>query len=159
MKIVDKNLIGKKVEQVVLFSERKKLEEDYYDWISKSNARDCPFNVISYLQAIGRLKDKHDMEADKCSRREWYQKGYQDGLNADKWIPCSERLPSESGEYNVTNKKTDGKRICYQSSSAYFNGKTWHSDFIGICNGRQDIGREVIAWQPLPQGYKKEGAE
>ena len=34
-------------------------------------------------------------DCSECSRRKFYQKGYQDGLNADKWIPIEERLPKD----------------------------------------------------------------
>ena len=75
------------------------------------------------------------------------------------WIPCEERLPSESGTYLVTDKVFNGESISYKTDTAYFNGEIWHSDFEGTCNGRTDIGRRVIAWSNLPQPYKKEGVE
>lgn len=74
------------------------------------------------------------------------------------WIPCEERLPSESGKYLVTEMVRTALRKYYTVGSSYFNGETWHSDFKGKFGGK-DIGRTVIAWQPLPQPYKKEGAE
>lgn len=74
------------------------------------------------------------------------------------WIPCEERLPSESGKYLVTEIVRTALRKYYTVGSSYFNGETWHSDFKGKFGGK-DIGRTVIAWQPLPQPYKKEGAE
>ena len=63
------------------------------------------------------------------------------------WIPCSERLPSEKGEYLIC----DDKGNVYESSlyvGSY--GCSW------LVKTATD---EVIAWQPLPQPYKKEGAE
>ena len=59
---------------------------------------------------------------------------------ADKWIPVEERLPSENGKYLTT---CEGIKI--PQIRLYKNG--W------------DSIAEVIAWQPLPQPYKKEGAE
>lgn len=111
-----------------LFSERKKLEESYYDWISKNNAKDRPFNVISYLESIGRLKDKFEMEA-------------------DKWIPCEERLPSEQNQYLVSLEGYCKPMIAYFSTE----NKKWY-----WYNSTAKM-RYVIAWQPLPQPYKKEG--
>ena len=32
------------------FSEREELENKYYEWIEKESVKDCPFNVISFLQ-------------------------------------------------------------------------------------------------------------
>ena len=86
-----------------------------------------------------------------CTRREWYQKGYQDGLNADKWIPVEERLPQVDTEVLITNifgnlyvytLTKDGERFL------------WEDDY-GMWTSFED----VIAWKPLPQPYKKEGAE
>ena len=86
-----------------------------------------------------------------CSRREWYQKGYQDGLNADKWIPCKERLPSEEMSVWVTHE--NGKVLEHY----WYRG-----EFVN--NYPLDEPRpypKAIAWQPKikPQPYKKEGAE
>ena len=45
------------------FSERKKLEEGYKQWLKKNpTVADSPFNVICYLELIGRLKDCSEME-------------------------------------------------------------------------------------------------
>ena len=39
------------------FKQRKQLEDKYYEWIKKNGVKDCPFSVISYLDAIGLLKE------------------------------------------------------------------------------------------------------
>ncbi len=45
------------------FSERKKLEEGYKQWLEENpTVADSPFNVICYLELIGRLKDRSEME-------------------------------------------------------------------------------------------------
>ena len=61
---------------------------------------------------------------------------------ADKWIPCSERLPSENGWYLVTNSLG----VVQQQ---YWGANHWNK-LRDEC---------VIAWTNLPQPYKKEGAE
>lgn len=48
-------------------------------------------------------------DCNNCSRRKWYQKGYEDGKSAnvksnDGWIPVSERLPEEGEKVLVTVK-------------------------------------------------------
>ena len=72
---------------------------------------------------------------------------------ADKWIPCSERLPSEVGMYLGTYVY-DGAKIV---DILFFGGEKFYypDDMLGV--SAKFI--EVIAWQPLPQPYKKEGAE
>ena len=59
--------------------------------------------------------------------------------DGNKWIPVSERLPEEHGEYLVTDKYgrvTSGLWIG--------NAKRW---------------KDVIAWMPLPEPYKAESEE
>ena len=53
--------------------------------------------------------------------------------SANQWIPCSERLPSEDGDYLV------------------FDGGIWIVWF-SIVNGWDSD--QVLAWQPLPQPFK-----
>lgn len=81
-----------------------------------------------------------------------------------QWIPCSERLPEESGRYLVTR----GLNAC---------GSLWnrsyianYSDLMGIKSkriwwqgnvGKSDFERldDVLAWMPLPKPYKEERRE
>ena len=53
-----------------------------------------------------------------------------------KWIPCSERLPEETGEYLTTTMY--GDVFCDYWQSCNFN--------------RTEM---VIAWMPLPEPYKE----
>jgi hypothetical protein len=43
---------------------------------------------VEQYRALGTVEELKEAREKQKSRREWYQKGYQDGLNADKWIPC-----------------------------------------------------------------------
>ena len=69
------------------------------------------------------------------------------------WIPCEERLPSEAGMYLATYVYENVKIV----DIMFFDGKKYYfpDDMLGI--SQKFV--EVIAWQPLPQPYKKEGAE
>lgn len=58
-----------------------------------------------------------------------------------KWIPVSERLPSESGYYLVTREDEDWRRTLF--------------DYYSKRVGRLEHG--VVAWMPLPAPYKKRG--
>lgn len=66
-----------------------------------------------------------------------------------QWIPCSERLPTESGKYLVTVKNLtrfwilkEPVFVCnYEFNEFMFQG--WEDN-------------EVIAWMPLPEPYKGE---
>jgi len=80
-----------------------------------------------------------------------YVHGYVDALNEDgkykarpqgEWIPVSERLPEEEGFYLVSLE--NGQIIVAHSSGLIAN---------------HDFEPKMLAWQPLPEPYKKCGAE
>lgn len=69
-----------------------------------------------------------------------------------EWIPCSEKLPEERGNYIVTEKvfKLDdrehkGRYNTMVEQVEYCNGKWKRASFF-----------EVIAWMPLPPSYQGE---
>ena len=58
------------------------------------------------------------------------------------WIPCSERLPEEFGEYLVTKKAIGWNCEEYNSNDiAYFDNEGFHK------------ADKVLAWMPLPKPY------
>ena len=87
------------------------------------------------------------------------------------WIPCSERLPDELAEVNVTWVNTappvyyeflKGKR--FTGTAIYFNGE-WYWYSSTCLDMLKEYGKspadimdgaiEVIAWMPLPEPYKE----
>lgn len=90
-------------------------------------------------------------------------KAIEEQPQADKWISVEEGLPEKYGDYLVTIIPKAGvlwKRIIVAR----------YSDLMGICVQPSfhigEVGKDsfeklegVVAWQPLPQPYKKEGAE
>lgn len=67
--------------------------------------------------------------------------------NNNCWIPCSERLPEESGEY-LTWVEYDGDRfIAIDEIDCDGIIKEWN------CS----TDYKIIAWQPLPQSYQPKG--
>ena len=70
-------------------------------------------------------------------------------LKVGEWIPCSERLPSESGKYFATGIK--GSVYIAEFSKGVINGKPvslWCRSGGHYCN--------VIAWMELPPAYEGE---
>ena len=66
-----------------------------------------------------------------------------------KWIPVSERLPEEYGNYLTTVESSDGTAtITYQYVDHY--GSEWL---------HEDKTHKVTAWMPLPEPYKAESEE
>lgn len=70
--------------------------------------------------------------------------------SASQWIPCSERLPEEDGQYIVTVKyeHVDGYEDIYSEHGEWVDGH-WDACMFGHC-GRVE---KVLAWQPLPKPW------
>lgn len=71
--------------------------------------------------------------------------------SADKWIPCSERLPSENdyiGDLVIwcTDRSIVGVGWYYESTESWATIDDTFSPILG----------EVVAWMPLPEPYKGE---
>ena len=68
------------------------------------------------------------------------------------WIPCSERLPEENGQYLITIKYkhvNDSYEDVYAEHGEWLDGK-WDMFCFGHCGEVEDI----IAWLSLPEPYK-----
>lgn len=92
-----------------------------------------------------------------------------------QWIPCSERLPEELEEVNVTwvNHKPEPyydfvKDKPFTASAVYYKDDWyWYSsvctDLLAEC-GKNEIDKiddaiEITAWMPLPDPYKERQEE
>ena len=144
----------------------KQLIEDLKNTFSDSVLNQTfGFGKYSLLEALEEMINRQPQivtdtnvgsKCSDCSRRKFYQQGYQDGLNADKWIPCEERLPSEYGQYLYTDKNDEVHEGCYcPPYQGMISGwSTCEAD--GYVRLSDD---DVIAWTNLPQSYKKEGVK
>ena len=53
-----------------LFSDRRKIEQEYLDWIKQNpEIKDCPFTVISFLEGAGYLRDRRAVGKPESNRR------------------------------------------------------------------------------------------
>ena len=130
----------------------EKLAEAYRGW-------DEPFTASGIDVAIDAIK-----EAPSADRyEEAYWDGFHDAERANhRWIPVSERLPSEDGRYlatyplmrgknwigikwfgkpNMPNRPIKGK--CFYESDSEYGDVIWDN---------------VIAWMPLPEPWKGDEA-
>ena len=80
------------------------------------------------------------------AHNEGYDVGYWDGRRdyEQKWIPCSERLPRENGDYLVTFKYL----IFYPVEVCGFKDGKWDSGMY-----------DVVAWQFIPDPYREDGEQ
>ncbi|MBE6061842.1 MAG: DUF551 domain-containing protein [Clostridium sulfidigenes] len=77
------------------------------------------------------------------------------------WIPVSERLPEENGHYLVTyHEWSKGEYLPEFDFAREKILRFYRGEFRMpvCCNDKieQDIGREVLAWRPLPEPWRDE---
>ena len=67
------------------------------------------------------------------------------------WIPCSERLPEENGQYLITvrYKHVDGYEDVYAEHGDWCDGN-WDMFCFGHCGEVESI----LTWMPLPEPYR-----
>lgn len=107
-------------------------------------------------------QDIHMLHCINCSRRKWYQMGYNDGFEAqpEKWISVSSgKLPPDGEDVFVTYQDKDDPDKRYIAITSY------KERFLGtISIGKQWIppfeyfnkNYEVVAWMPMFDEYKGE---
>lgn len=68
-----------------------------------------------------------------------------------EWIPCSERLPSESGDYLCTipldADETYTEVLMFHKGRFYEDDAEWGATYHD----------DVLAWMPLPKPYREDG--
>lgn len=83
----------------------------------------------------------------ECSRRKWYQMGYEDGKKNDGWTPyTSQNIPKKENVYLVTcdDEEYPVKRMRFKKEDEY---GLWYDNY-GVYDGA------ILAWQQLPKPYK-----
>ena len=103
--------------------------------------------IISALRQLLAMCDFVDQHGDSIDADPYFDavETAIDFLHKSEWIPCSERLPSESGNYLITVADLRlGHNGEYTVTMAdfYAKAKKWNSAV------------DVYAWMPLPEPYK-----
>ena len=125
--------------------------------------------MYAVKKAVGYSVDKNELIKALKYDREQYEKGYRDGLNADKWTPVNEP-PKENGKYLVTRKLSKAFDLdiidvlsfnhnLFEVDKYEFAGEEragWY-DYDGEW-GYFEIN-DVTAWMPLPKPYKAESED
>lgn len=85
--------------------------------------------------------------------------------SAQQWIPCSERLPEEYGEFLVTmTEKAKAKDLGFDIDETYirkmrYDSNGWHLPIHIPSWINEAVKDEVLAWMPLPEPYKTESED
>ena len=125
----------------------------------------CPFeDALKHADKMQTMNEQHTVDHDRdwiigCIKHDGFIKTDRfdkanqiilDALSAEaKWIPVSERLPSEDGQYLVY--------MDYGQMDVYMWAEGWNC--IRRLNGM--VTREyeidgIVAWMPLPKTYREE---
>ena len=95
--------------------------------------------VTDLIDRMNRMTEKEVKEFKKEYHRSW---NAENGFWSFYWIPCSDGLPEEDGEYLVTDVSGGAATV----TETYF---------ITDCDGEGHWGAlDVVAWMPLPEPYK-----
>ena len=132
----------------------KRTETHACDLISRQAAIDAMEDVDWYhINSNGQLvHGANSKEDEPLYKAEDVYKVLNDvpSVQPERWIPCSERLPEENGQYLITVKyvHVDGYDDIYAEHGEWTDGK-WDMFCFGHCGKVENI----IAWMPLPEPY------
>ena len=104
-----------------------------------------------------------------CSRRKWYQKGYDDGKKNDGWIPVEDGLPEDGTDILVVLKPTYESDYIEYSIARYLRFENdeahWCDNHYGYLEWEKysdghggSSWYRVVAWQKL-DSYHPERSE
>ena len=147
--------------------ELEKILEEIDETIERygSNPELITEDITDFCYGLNVAKDiicKHlnDEKCGNCSRRKWYQKGYEDARKNGGWIPVDDRLPTME-EY----QKDDGRFILDDGSrryAGYFDvctGKFYRYQHVTAYRAELHEDNRVIAWNSLPDLYRPERSD
>lgn len=120
---------------------------DYYECDEQGREHVRMVDVIDVEEIIRSHMDEVQNCGD-CSRRKWYQKGYEDSKKDNGWIPYTEQnMPKKEGVYLVTcdDEEYPVKRMRFKKEDEYCLWYDEHGIYDGV----------IFAWQPLPKPYKE----
>ena len=123
-------------------------------------------DIISRQAAIDAVKRLSLGETDAvrlAMRTEYYLERLSSAQPEQRWIPCSERLPEEYGEFLVTmTEKAKAKDLGFDIDKTYimkmrYNSNGWQLPRRIPSWINKAVKDEVLAWMPLPELYQEEG--
>ncbi len=125
-------------------------------------------DALCFLHSLAKKDKEFETQTESFKQIVAYIEDLETKVN-NKWIPCEERLPSDRDWYLAVFKEADTDYQLIPMIADYIgtvtNGTTEEGWCIAHCTDTGYPSEEYykklkcVAWQPLPQPYKKEGAE
>lgn len=149
-----------------ILEEIKEQRNSYFRYSKSKIGKDSEKGISERITEIGYVEEIIHSHMDEipncegCSRRKWYQKGYEDGKKDNDWIPVEERLPEEEGWYQCTcSDKEIWNDDIVRDLYYYPEIKEFVDNIRYEANGLKDIEKYywtkyVTAWQFQPEPYK-----
>ena len=142
-----------------ILEEIKEQRNSYFRYSKSKIGKDSEKGISERITEIGYVEEIIHSHMDEipncegCSRRKWYQKGYEDGKKDNDWIPVEERLPNEEEfkEAYCRNKYAAEFVVMIEDATRpttlYYKNGSWFDEERNYYS--------VVAWQPLPEPYKE----
>lgn len=145
----------------------RRLDEQTFKELAKEPCDDC----ISRQEAIDSLGECPmvwtDSDEEITAERDWKDtvkmlKSIPSVMPTQKWVPVSERLPEEEGDYLLWGKVCEDEEE-YRFIGSYDSGceqfGVWQEQFdrntLGCLGSEFFEYASVVAWMHLPQPYKE----
>lgn len=125
-------------------NEQMDFPETFEEFAKEYGFKDDKEVYTNGIDLIPIFRVKQWLEHDNKFRTIEIDAAYECGKHANKWIPCSERLPEKNGNYLVTVESNDGT-----ASIKFQTIDHWGPDWL-----HDEKKRKVIAWMPLPEPYQ-----
>lgn len=127
----------------VIIEDLPPMNELQGEWIDKGEYAECSIcGIHSGTQFDG--VEPIPLMTNFCPNCGVYMKRTDDEKkSADKWIPCSKRLPKKEGHYLCSFKKAKFIDNIY-IDLAYWTGGRWYGY----------LANEINAWMPLPEPWE-----
>lgn len=107
---------------------------------------------VGWVKEIIRSKMDKIPKCGECSRRKWYQKGYEDGRKDNGWIPVETKLP-EDDRYILLSFENFSLPLV----GRYEENEKGGAFYLGDCDEEDTcISNDlyVNAWTYLPERYR-----
>ena len=128
----------------------QRIIEDSHNRIIKEEEHQLMMRIS---QAVGFDVDKEELLKAMLYDRDQYAKGYEAGLNADRWISVKDQLPEEEGRYLAYIANEHDNELQYIMTADFFPYRAkWIPD-------DETASDNVIAWMELPKPYEERSGD